>query len=159
MKNKKEAKKYNQKLIVAIITVTLVLILGTSYAFFTLTLKAEKELSVTTGIFKIDYKDQNIILLENAYPMNDTKGMSLSPYEFSIENTGDINALYDISLELKESSNLDYKVYLKENDFYDTPYLTKDMAYIASLIDTINIDFNYLFSIDTISNMDFSYGI
>lgn len=70
-----------------------------------------------------------------------------------------INFSKEESIRYKENSSLDYKVYLKENDFYDTPYLTKDMAYIASLIDTINIDFNYLFSIDTISNMDFSYGI
>jgi len=119
MKNKKEAKKYNQKLIVAIITVTLVLILGTSYAFFAFTLKAEKELSVVTGTFKIDYKDQNKIELENAYPMKDAKGMSLTPYEFTIENTGDLKALYDISLEIAENSNLDYnclKYSIKRND-------------------------------------------
>ena len=40
-----------------------------------------------------------------------------------------------------EKSNLDYKVYLKQNDFYDTEYLEKDMLYIASLIDKVNIEF------------------
>jgi len=119
MKNNKKVKNDNKKLIAGIIIVALVLILGTSYAFFVFTLKAEKELSVVTGTFKIDYKDQNRIELENAYPMKDEKGMSLTPYEFSVENTGDLKALYDISLETTESSNLDYrwlKYSLKKND-------------------------------------------
>ena len=34
----------------------------------------------------------------------------------------------------KENSYIDYKVYLKKNDFYETKYLEKDMLYVASLI-------------------------
>ncbi len=63
------------------------------------------------------------------------------------------------NIQYKETSNLDYKVYLKENEFYETPYLEKDMLYIAGLIDTINVDFDYLFSIDEGSSIDFTYGI
>lgn len=58
-----------------------------------------------------------------------------------------------------EKSNLDYKVYLKENDFYETPYLGKNMLYIASLIDKINIDFNYHFTSSENINLDFNYNI
>ena len=43
----------------------------------------------------------------------------------------------------KENSNVDYKVYLKENEFYDGNYAEKDNRYIASLIDYIIADFNY----------------
>ena len=35
----------------------------------------------------------------------------------------------------KEVSNVDYKVYLKDNNFYESSYLDKDMAYVASLVD------------------------
>ena len=38
-----------------------------------------------------------------------------------------------------ENGNLDYKVYLKENEFYENPYLGKNMYYIASLIKNINV--------------------
>lgn len=58
-----------------------------------------------------------------------------------------------------EKSNLDYKVYLKENDFYETPYLGKNMVYIASLIDKINIDFNYNFKSSENINLNFNYDI
>ncbi|MGM9879176.1 MAG: DUF5305 family protein [Bacilli bacterium] len=51
-------------------------------------------------------------------------------------------------INYKETSNLDYKVYLKKNDFYDKEYLDKDMVYVASLIDNVKIDFNYNFDID-----------
>ncbi len=51
-------------------------------------------------------------------------------------------------INYSEHSNLDYKVYLKENDFYEDEYLPKDMIYVASLIDKIKIDFNYRFVID-----------
>lgn len=70
-----------------------------------------------------------------------------------------INFKKEESIQYKENSNLDYKVYLKENEFYESPYLGKDMIYIASLIDSINVDFHYLFSIDMESNIDFTYGI
>ena len=42
-----------------------------------------------------------------------------------------------------ENSNLDYKVYLKENDFFDTRYLEEENQYIASLIDYVEANFRY----------------
>ncbi len=42
-----------------------------------------------------------------------------------------------------EESNLDYKVYLKDNDYFGDKYLEKDKQYIASLIDYIDTSFDY----------------
>lgn len=42
-----------------------------------------------------------------------------------------------------ENSNIDYKVYLRNNDFFEDDYLSKDKQYIASLIDYITAEFNY----------------
>ena len=58
-----------------------------------------------------------------------------------------------------ESSNLDYKVLLKDNSFYEEKYLGKGMLYVASLIDKIDIDFLYNFNIDEKVNLDFNYVI
>lgn len=59
----------------------------------------------------------------------------------------------------EEKSNLDYKVYLKKNDFFNTNYLEKDKLYIASLIDKIKIYFNYNYNIDDNENIKFNYKI
>ena len=62
-------------------------------------------------------------------------------------------------VEYSEVSELDYKVYLLKNDFYEKPYLDKDMLYVASLIDKIHIDFNYKFNITGNESLDFNYKI
>ncbi len=63
------------------------------------------------------------------------------------------------NITYKETSNLDYKVKLKQNDFYDTNTLRKGMVYVASLIDKVDINYNYEFNIDKKSNIDFEYDI
>jgi len=55
-----------------------------------------------------------------------------------------------------ESSNVDYKVYLKPNDFFETRYLGKDNQYIASIIDYIEVDFNYNLEASE-KNVDYAY--
>ena len=63
------------------------------------------------------------------------------------------------NITYKETSNLDYKVKLKQNDFYETDTLNKGMVYVASLIDKVDINFNYEFMIDKKSNINFEYDI
>ena len=55
-----------------------------------------------------------------------------------------------------ELGKVDYKVYLKENDYYDKPFLDKGMQYIASLIRSINVKFNY--EIHTTEELDYHYA-
>lgn len=62
-------------------------------------------------------------------------------------------------VEYTEKSLLDYKVVLKDNDFYEDNVLDKNMSYIANLIDKININFNYRFNVDTTVDSVFSYEI
>ena len=59
----------------------------------------------------------------------------------------------------QEKSNIDYKVHLKKNDFYETEYLDKNMVYVASLIKSIDVDFNYLFDIERKNSIEFVYDI
>ena len=65
------------------------------------------------------------------------------------------------SINYKETSSVDYRVYLKENDFFTEKYLDKNnnITYIASLIKDIKINFNYLFTIDQPSSMDIVYDV
>lgn len=65
----------------------------------------------------------------------------------------------DSILSYKEEGNVDYKVYLKENNFYKDQYLGKNMTYITSLVDHIDIDFNYNFDTSEKANLDYTYSV
>ncbi|MBQ3116009.1 MAG: hypothetical protein IJC07_03165 [Clostridia bacterium] len=54
----------------------------------------------------------------------------------------------DVEIGYTETGTVDYKVYLKQNDFYEEEFLGKDKEYVASLIDDIVIDFDYKFALD-----------
>ncbi|MCI8394068.1 MAG: DUF5305 domain-containing protein [Bacilli bacterium] len=54
-----------------------------------------------------------------------------------------------------EIGKIDYKVYLKENNYYTEKFLPKEMKYIANLINTINVDFNY--EMHSTNNLDYNY--
>lgn len=77
--------------------------------------------------------------------------ITLSFMSFSITKPEIIN--------YKDKSNIDYRVYLKKNDFYETDYLDKGMAYVASLIDKINIKYNYNFNVNKASDIDLKYKV
>ena len=62
-------------------------------------------------------------------------------------------------INYSEKSNLDYKVYLKENDFYDEDYLDKNMVYVAGLIDKVKVDFDYNFISDETVDLNFDYKV
>lgn len=63
------------------------------------------------------------------------------------------------SVLYRQVSSLDYKVYLKPNDYYKEPYLNKNMRYIASLIDNVNVNFNYNFMVNQNVNYKYNYYI
>ncbi len=70
---------------------------------------------------------------------------------FTIKNTE--------PLKYTDNQTVDYKVYLKPNDFYEKEYLEKNMMYVANLIDEIKFDFNYQFNITKPLSLDFDYQI
>lgn len=65
----------------------------------------------------------------------------------------------EIVVNYTEISDIDYKVYLKKNNFFDTPYLEKNRTYIASLIDYILVDFDYSFNVSEEVSGSYTYYI
>lgn len=59
----------------------------------------------------------------------------------------------------KTNRNIDYKVYLLPNTFYENEYLGMDRLYPADLINYIDIDFNYNYAGSQIFDMKYSYSI
>lgn len=62
-------------------------------------------------------------------------------------------------VKYSEKRNVNYRVYLNNNPFYDKDYLDMDKAYVASLIKNIDVNFNYKFKITELSNISFDYKI
>lgn len=56
-----------------------------------------------------------------------------------------------------ETSKIDYKVFLKENEFFKDNYLGTDKQYIASLIDYIKANFNYQLSLEE-KDVEYKYS-
>ncbi len=63
------------------------------------------------------------------------------------------------TISYQEQKDVNYKVYLKPNDFYEQEYLDENMMYVANLIDHISIDFLYNFNIEKPIFLDFDYQI
>ena len=60
----------------------------------------------------------------------------------------------------RESGNIDYRVALKENEFYEDTYLGSNKSYVASLIDKLIADFSYEMDVDADDvNYRYSYTI
>lgn len=74
---------------------------------------------------------------------------------FSLKSSFTANSLFSYT----EKGNVDYKVFLKENNFYKDKYLGKNMTYITSLVDYINIDFVYNFDTTAKANLDYTYSV
>ena len=57
----------------------------------------------------------------------------------------------------REGGSVDYDVFLKDNEFYDTPSLDKDQSYVASLIDNVIANFSYRMDMDA-DNVNYYYS-
>ena len=62
-------------------------------------------------------------------------------------------------IKYSDKGTIDYRVYLKENEFYTEEFLPKGRSYITNLINYIEVNYNYYFKIDDITNMNFDYSI
>ena len=68
-----------------------------------------------------------------------------------------INKSKSYTIKYSETSNIDYKVYLKDNKFFEEDYLGTENRYIASLIDYVNANFKYEMAMNE-KNVDYRYS-
>jgi hypothetical protein len=61
--------------------------------------------------------------------------------------------------EYKVEGDIDYQVYLKENDYYTEKFLESGRQYIAGLISAVRADFNYQLAADENTNAHYEYEI
>ena len=95
----KMAKRQLFVTLLSIIGVTVVS-LGSAYAVFTSVSKSAEYNVIKVGTLNIDFGDSsNTINLSGQYPMSDEEGVTLTPYTFTITNTGSIAADYEVFIQ------------------------------------------------------------
>ena len=123
--------------------VVFIVVSGASYAFFTTSVKG-KEFAIYTGNLKVDYsKKTDTISIDNLYPMTDTEGLKQTSHEFTVTNKGNIDARYQVRLELDDTKSdmVDIRYikmsYQVNGGDYSEPVLLSDLN--SSLVFTKNI--------------------
>jgi len=107
----KDKKKLN--LILGICFIAIILMIGVSYALWQITLQQESTNVIKTGCIRVEFADKNPISLLDAYPISDEEGRELTPYTFTITNTCDSYASYQINLEVLNDTTLEDLSFLK----------------------------------------------
>ena len=103
-----ESQVKSKKVLMAISVLLLLLtIIGVSYAVWRISLVQTESNKIATSCFDITFKeDSEAINLENAYPILDEEGRTLTPYTFTITNNCENFAQYQINLEVLDTSSL-----------------------------------------------------
>ena len=96
------------------LSISLVLIIllgiGVSYSMWNISVSQDTNNTAYTECFDLSITNkENNINLDNAYPISNDKGKSLTPYTFTVTNTCDITTQYNINLEVLNSSTLSSK--------------------------------------------------
>lgn len=62
-------------------------------------------------------------------------------------------------MNYSSTPSVDYRVYLKPNNFYESKFISKDKKYISNIIDYIDLDFSYIFSATKSLDSVYKYSI
>lgn len=99
-KNKKPQKIENNKKKILALALALVLLIGGTYAWLTITLTGTKTTRIEAGTLAMEINNESAgISITDALPMSDADGANLTPYTFRVENTGNISSEYTVYLD------------------------------------------------------------
>ena len=99
--------KRKNLLIVLGVLIGICVLIGGSYAIWRLTVSQTGQNRILVSCLNLTLtKEENVINLENAYPIYDEEGRTLTPYSFTITNTCDIFASFVVQLEMTSHSTL-----------------------------------------------------
>ena len=99
-------KKKKNILVIIVLLIGVVVIIGVSYALWSLNLTQTGKNDIVSSCFNITFTDKNNISLQKAYPIIDEDGKKLTPYEFTITNTCDSYASFNVNLEVLNTTTL-----------------------------------------------------
>ncbi len=100
----KESIKKNKKFIIIGLVIIVLLLIGIAFAYLTTTLHGDKEYLVRAGTLDLVLDEGNELTLEKQIPLEDSEGMKLDGFNFSLVNNGKIDTDYTIYLDDMELS-------------------------------------------------------
>lgn len=93
-----EVENHGKKIIA--LALALILLIGGTYAWLSLTLNGNKTVRLEAGTLSLKLTNEsNAIDIEDAYPMTDEEGLATTPYTFTLENNGTIASDYSVFLD------------------------------------------------------------
>ncbi len=99
-------KKRRNILITIVLLIGIIAVIGVSYALWVLNLTQTGQNDIVSSCFNITYEDKDNISLQKAYPILDEEGKKLVPYEFTITNSCDSYASFNVNLEVLNTTTL-----------------------------------------------------
>ncbi len=100
--------RYKIGLIIVVLSIAICFMTYQSYALWIKDMVANQDNVVEVGCFSVEYKEvqDTQINLQNTYPVSDSKGLSGTPYTFTITNTCTIADSYIVTLNTKKSNQI-----------------------------------------------------
>lgn len=132
-------KPFKKYLPIYMIMLSIVLLMGTSYALLRSSHQGENTYTMNVGTLQVTFVDSatNALTLENAYPMTDDEGMSeTKELTFTVKNTGTVTSKYSVYIE-ETSTSPEFKSVIryisnKNNTGYNSPKTLASDKYIDS---------------------------
>ena len=127
----------NKKILLIVLGILLILslLVGVSYAYYMVTASQTNKNSLASSCISISLtNEKNDITLNNAYPITNSEGKKLTPYQFSITNTCNIFISYNVNLEMLEGTNLSTD-YIKTMVNSEAPYILSSLDSASTTID------------------------
>ena len=112
--------KKNKVIVISLIIIGIILIVGVSYAVFQKTIAQEGINEITTySCLNITFESlNNVINIDNAYPIKDEEGLRQTPYKFTINNTCDKYVAVDLGIKLTSSLSVN-RIKVALNKLYE----------------------------------------
>ena len=117
--------KYKVSLLLLAILLCSTMMFGYSYSLWSATHTSTLTNTLSVGCFTIDFSESGSnINLTNTYPISDDKGLTKTPYSFTIKNTCTVAANASIAINPLKTSTLDLRYvkasYKESNDTSNT---------------------------------------
>ncbi len=138
MKELFQNRYFNKYLPLYIIILTIVVLLGTSYALLRSSHTSSEAYTINVGLLEVDFfGTTNTLTINNMVPMTDEEGMEQNDnvLNFTVKNTGQIKADYSVYIEETSTSPefksvIRYSVNKADSGYGNTLKLTNNMLYI-----------------------------